>query len=123
MLMHYLLALSGNQIEIPPGTHTYSFACALPAMLPTSFEGTYGHVRYTVRVILERPWKFDQSYKVAFTVLKEFDLNYDSPILRVQEIHIFHCLQCTNSISFRFLLKWKSPTDSGVGYAPPVLYQ
>lgn len=85
--MLYVLSLPGNQIELPPGAHTYSFACALPAMLPTSFEGTYGHIRYTVRVVLERPWKFDQSYKVAFTVLKEFDLNYDSPILRVKEIH------------------------------------
>lgn len=74
---------AGNQIELPPGLHTYSFACALPPMLPSSFEGTYGHIRYTVRVILERPWKFDQSYKVAFTVLKEFDLNFDSPIMRV----------------------------------------
>lgn len=74
---------SGNQLELSSGHHSYSFSCALPAHLPTSYEGTYGHIRYTVRLVLERPWKFDQSYKVAFTVLKPFDLNYDSPILRV----------------------------------------
>ncbi|XP_037038611.1 arrestin domain-containing protein 17-like isoform X2 [Bradysia coprophila] len=81
----YLLGVgdNGNQLELSAGHHSYSFSCELPAHLPTSYEGTYGHIRYTVRLVLERPWKFDQSYKVAFTVLKPFDLNYDSPILRI----------------------------------------
>lgn len=75
--------LNIGSLEIPAGLHTYKFACALPAQLPTSFEGTYGQIRYTMNVVLERPWKFDQTYKVAFTVLKELDLNMESPILRV----------------------------------------
>jgi Arrestin (or S-antigen), N-terminal domain len=60
----------GQQVEILAGLHTFTFSCALPPAVPTSFEGTHGHIRYTVRVGLERPWKFDQTYKVAFTVLK-----------------------------------------------------
>ncbi|KAJ6635048.1 Arrestin domain-containing protein 3, partial [Pseudolycoriella hygida] len=75
--------VKGNQLELSAGHHSYSFSCDLPSHLPTSYEGTYGHIRYTVRLVLERPWKFDQSYKVAFTVLKPFDLNFDSPILRI----------------------------------------
>lgn len=66
-----------------PGTHTYNFSCTLPHLLPTSFEGKKGHIRYTVRVALERPWKFDHTYRVAFTVLKPIDLNLESPVLRL----------------------------------------
>lgn len=61
----------------------YNFSCTLPPLLPTSFEGRYGHIRYTICVTLERPWKFDQTYRVGFTVLKAIDLNYDTPALRM----------------------------------------
>lgn len=65
-----------------PGFHTYRFSCLLPQNLPTSFEGQHGKIRYTCKVSLDRPWKFDLTYKVAFTVLKQQDLNYESPMIR-----------------------------------------
>jgi hypothetical protein len=74
---------NGNAIEILPGLHTYSFSCTLPHQIPTSFEGQHGHIRYTIRLSLERPWKFDHVFRVAFTVLKPYDLNYDTPILKI----------------------------------------
>uniref|UniRef100_A0A1L8DK69 Putative arrestin domain-containing protein 3 n=1 Tax=Nyssomyia neivai TaxID=330878 RepID=A0A1L8DK69_9DIPT len=73
----------GSTIELAPGMHSYRFTCDLPHQLPTSFEGSKGYIRYFVIIALERPWKFDQKFKVAFTVLKQFDLNFDSPILRL----------------------------------------
>lgn len=72
-----------GEIEILPGIHTYNFSCALPHLIPTSFEGRIGQIRYTISVSLERPWKFNNTFKVAFTVLKPYDLNYDSPVLRM----------------------------------------
>lgn len=57
------------------GTHSYPFTCALPPTLPSSFEGEFGHVRYTIKVTLDRPWKFDQDSKMAFTVISPVDLN------------------------------------------------
>ncbi|XP_067638757.1 arrestin domain-containing protein 17-like isoform X2 [Eurosta solidaginis] len=68
--------------QIMPGIHTFTFACNLPHNCPTSFEGYYGHIRYMVKVVLIRPWKWNQSYTKGFTVLKVLDLNYESPVLR-----------------------------------------
>lgn len=75
----------GNDVQLQAGVHTYAFQCFLPAALPTSFEGKHGSIRYTIKMVMERPWKFDISHKVGFTVLKVLDLNYDSPILRVSK--------------------------------------
>lgn len=74
--------IHGNTIELMPGLHRYQFSCMLPPLLPTSFEAEHGHIRYTVKVVLERSWKFDLTYVIAFTVVRPLDLNYESPMLR-----------------------------------------
>jgi hypothetical protein len=71
-----------TQIEISAGHHKFNFSCVLPPQLPTSFESKYGYIRYQIKVELERPWKFDIKHVFAFTVIKVFDLNYESPALR-----------------------------------------
>lgn len=73
--MFFLKFFLGSETELPSGTHTYPFTCALPPTLPSSFEGEFGHVRYTIKVTLDRPWKFDQDMKMAFTVVSPIDLN------------------------------------------------
>lgn len=80
MLHIHILA---SEIVLPIGNHVYPFTCVLPPTLPSSFEGDYGHVRYTIKVILDRPWKFDQEIKAAFTVISPLDLNVN-PSLTVK---------------------------------------
>ncbi|XP_055679292.1 arrestin domain-containing protein 3-like isoform X2 [Lutzomyia longipalpis] len=76
--------LHGNETteatELSAGTHVYTVACALPPELPSSFEGNYGSIRYSVKVVVDRPWKFDHTFEEIFTVLKQYDLNFDSSL-------------------------------------------
>ncbi|XP_045500867.1 arrestin domain-containing protein 17 [Colias croceus] len=99
-ISYYLLGSStGNEIEIPAGKQVYNFTCALPPVLPSSFEGEHGFVRYTVKVTLDRPWKFDQETKMAFTVINALDLNlnpsYKEPI-HFQMEKTFCCFCCAS---------------------------
>ncbi|XP_058059106.1 arrestin domain-containing protein 3-like [Anopheles bellator] len=91
----------GNQFDIAPGSHTYRFGCVLPGNVPTSFEGQFGHIRYTVRVVLHRPWKVDPTYKVGFTVLRHVNLNENGLSLAVPcklEIQkVFCCGPCASN--------------------------
>jgi hypothetical protein len=75
-ISYYLLGgVNSAETELPAGAHTYPFSCSLPPQLPCSFEGEFGYVRYTIKVTLDRPWKFDQDTKMAFTVISPVDLN------------------------------------------------
>ena len=52
------------------------FTFQLPPYLPDSFEGGgYGYTRYTVKAVMDRPWKFDHTFSRIFTVLGFLDLN------------------------------------------------
>jgi hypothetical protein len=75
-------AVAGITEVLPAGEHSFLFSMTLPNHLPSSFEGKYGYVRYTVKATLNRPWKFDHEVKAAFTVLLHLDLNLD-PLNRV----------------------------------------
>lgn len=75
-ISYYLMgSVNAGDTELPAGVHSFPFTCALPPQLPSSFEGEFGYVRYTIKVTLDRPWKFDQDTKMAFTVISPVDLN------------------------------------------------
>lgn len=72
----YLLGSEGGpQVELAAGITTYTFACMLPENLSSSFEGKYGHIRYSCKAVLDRPWKADKEYRLSFSVIKSEDLN------------------------------------------------
>lgn len=53
-ISYYLLGgANSGETELPPGAHTYPFTCSLPPQLPSSFEGEFGFVRYTIKVTLD----------------------------------------------------------------------
>lgn len=76
-------AADGDITVVPRGEHVYNFTCALPVNLPTSFEGTYGHIRYRAEVTLNVPLWPDKSFAEGFTVIRSVDLNALGPDVRV----------------------------------------
>lgn len=57
------------------GKYVYPFSFILPVNLPSSFEGKFGSIRYTAKMTVERPWKWNKEIKAAFTVITPYDLN------------------------------------------------
>ena len=52
-ITYYLMGgVNSAETELPAGAHSFPFTCALPPQLPSSFEGEFGHVRYTIKVTL-----------------------------------------------------------------------
>ncbi|XP_076380771.1 arrestin domain-containing protein 2-like isoform X2 [Megalopta genalis] len=66
---------SDSRMEIKEGYHQYPFMFQLPSNIPSSLEHKHGYVRYTVKAVIDRPWKFDHECKIAFTVASVLDLN------------------------------------------------
>ncbi|XP_055610917.1 arrestin domain-containing protein 2-like [Uranotaenia lowii] len=71
---------------VPAGGYTYGFACPLPETIPASFEGTDGHIRYSLTATLERPWKPSKSHNYPFQVLRHLDLN-EELLLPIKATH------------------------------------
>ena len=64
------------------GTHDYSFTCILPEDLPSSFESSFGRIKYTANVIVRMPFGPDKIFVEKFSVRRRLDLN-NYPSLRV----------------------------------------
>ncbi|XP_067638791.1 arrestin domain-containing protein 17 [Eurosta solidaginis] len=71
-----------NNFTMDAGTYTFTFSCPIPTNCPSSFEGTYGHIRYLVKVTFIRNGAADRIHNVGFTVLKLLDLNEESKIIQ-----------------------------------------
>ncbi|CAB3411178.1 unnamed protein product [Caenorhabditis bovis] len=61
--------------EWSTGTYNYPFSFQLPLKCPPSFEGELGYIRYFIKVVIDRPWKFDDKLAKCFTVLPVVDLS------------------------------------------------
>ncbi|XP_033226359.1 arrestin domain-containing protein 17-like [Belonocnema kinseyi] len=107
-IRHYFAgSYSGGEVELFPGEYVYPFEFNLPQDIPSSFESDLGHVRYTIKGIIDRPWKFNHETKVAFSVVSPFDLNSDprasGPVM-VEESKTFGCFCTSPPITVNFSL-------------------
>ncbi|CAK1580797.1 unnamed protein product [Parnassius mnemosyne] len=73
----YLLGSEDGEYHLQPGKHELLFDCLIPACCPSSFEGTYGHVRYEIKIVVHRAFNFDQEKKMHIRVITPLDLNVE----------------------------------------------
>nr|XP_039263224.1 arrestin domain-containing protein 3-like [Styela clava] len=83
-LFNQHMLLYGREVNgehsLPQGQTILPFECQLPHPLPSSFEGEFGYIRYSVKATIVREWRLDCTTKKYFTVLDSLDLN------RIQDI-------------------------------------
>lgn len=88
---------NGQPMELPNGLHKYDFQFPLPALIPPSFEGSYGNIRYRIEAELDVPWGFDKEYKLQFTVVRRDELNSQPELkipIQLEEVTKFCCWCC-----------------------------
>lgn len=94
-----------GKMSLDVGQYDYPFSFNLPNAIPSSFEGKYGHVRYTIKGTMERSWKFDNHCNIGFTVNTLVDLN-DNPSARVYNLSIFYLFIKANKFIL-ILRRWQ----------------
>ncbi|XP_070542014.1 arrestin domain-containing protein 3-like isoform X2 [Ptychodera flava] len=92
-------ASSDKKLKLPAGIHRFPFSYTLPQKpMPCSFEGELGNVRYSIKAIIERPWKYHHSTKKLFSVGGvPYDLNKEHHALtpiRCEDHKTVCCLCC-----------------------------
>ena len=74
-ISHWIILLGNERWSLNKGEHQYPFSFFLPDAIPPSFEGTHGHVRYTIRAIYQRKLDSNHEYKIVLAVNSIMDLN------------------------------------------------
>lgn len=70
--------------------HVFNFALRLPSQLPSSFEGEFGHIKYSASVFLIVPRGFEEKCTESFTVIRTVDLNHYPSLQVIYFVLEFH---------------------------------
>lgn len=71
-----------GKMHLMPGIYSYRFQCVIPPNVPSSVEGSIGHIRYSACLTVDIPMFQSKEFQQPFIVIKTIDLsNY--PALRV----------------------------------------
>lgn len=108
---------------MPAGGYTYGFACPLPETIPSSYNSTNGHIRYSLTATLERPWKPSKVHTISLGVIRQLDLNSEILLpIKAEHTKSLGCWPCLPSGSL--VLSVQVPTNGFVpGQIIPALIQ
>uniref|UniRef100_A0A6A7G010 Arrestin domain-containing protein 2-like isoform X1 n=1 Tax=Hirondellea gigas TaxID=1518452 RepID=A0A6A7G010_9CRUS len=83
--------------KLPAGNYAWPFSFQLPQDIPSSFEGTFGFIRYKVKANINISSAYDKKHSIYFSVCCPVDLNYDdnakSP-LKMVKTDTYGCCCC-----------------------------
>ncbi|KAL0870780.1 hypothetical protein ABMA27_005711 [Loxostege sticticalis] len=102
----YVLGGKNAEHNLEPGKHEYLFNFQIPQNVPSSFEGQYGHVRYELKAVADRPFKIDQEIHHPLRVMEPLDLNQENCKDPVEfEFDQSYCCWCMSAGSSHTLVK------------------
>lgn len=93
----YIVGGTDERVELKVGYQEYPFKTTLAISLPSSHEGSDGSIRYSIKAILDRPWKHDNKVFLPLTVVKWVDLNSypaTTTAVTLEDEKTYGCLCC-----------------------------
>lgn len=57
-------------VELGIGEHTFDFIVRLEKNLPSSFKGRHGSIKYKLRVMIQKPWSFDEKHIIPLSIVR-----------------------------------------------------
>ncbi|XP_037035006.1 arrestin domain-containing protein 1-like [Bradysia coprophila] len=109
----YLISRSNAGTVLPAGDNNFPFSIQLSGKLPTSFEGTYGYIRYVASLYIESSVQKIEPLRESFTVIWPLNLNsqisFRMPVKR---------RVCANFNQFCFFFCWKTSNLQVYGRLP-----
>ncbi|KAJ0174950.1 hypothetical protein K1T71_009091 [Dendrolimus kikuchii] len=103
----YLVGATDGEHHLQPGHYSFPFEWHLPVSCPSSFEGSWGRIRYQAKAVVDRAFKFDQEKKAAIRVIAPIDMNLNPMCSEPIEMGITnsYCCWCISSGSSETVVK------------------
>lgn len=103
----YLAGSVSGSTQLNQGHHTYPFEFLLPNNCPSSFEGPHGHIRYEVRIIMDKGTKLNEEKVAAIKVVAPLDLNSNPYCREAIDIEMInsYCCWCISSGASETIVK------------------
>lgn len=100
--------MEGQLIELTPGESVFPFSFRLPlSLLPASFSGAYGRIKYEISAVLMAPGLSKQIKTIPITIpstIPNTNDNFSSPVIAESILPIRNFLRWEVRLSFDFRL-------------------
>ncbi|XP_071755888.2 arrestin domain-containing protein 3-like [Centroberyx gerrardi] len=84
-IKQFIIQDSQGNSNVGPGCHVYPFTFQIPAQdMPSSFNGTWGKILYTLQANLSRSMRIDSKAKAQFTFVSNTNLNSSPGLMTPQ---------------------------------------